>query len=139
MKTENLIEKMKEDKTPTGYIIGPYRSSNISIIKKNIQKAERLAMFLWKESICYPLCPHKNTEFFDGLCEDDKFLIGDLKLLSCIDTAFVICPGSKNSKGSLQEIEFCEREGKPIFYCIEERLNDWVLFSNKVKAFNYTS
>ena len=55
------------------YVAGPYRSETIYGIEQNIQRAKRLAAELWKRGYAV-ICPHANSAFMDGVCDDETFL-----------------------------------------------------------------
>ena len=63
-------------KMPLAYVAGPYRSDSGHGIYQNIRRAEKVALKLWRLGFSV-ICPHKNTEHFDGACPDDVWLAGD--------------------------------------------------------------
>lgn len=85
------------------YIIGPYRAKTIYQIKQNIYKAEEIALKYWKLGYAV-ICPHKNSAFFDGECEDEIWLKGGIEILKRCDICIVI-DGWQNSEGSRREID----------------------------------
>ena len=87
------------------YIAGPYRADTIYKLKKNIERAEEIAMKLWKAGFSV-ICPHKNTAFFDGELSDDNWMIGGLEILQRCDAMF-LTKGWEGSKGSVKEHEYC--------------------------------
>ncbi len=93
-------------KMEVAYIIGPYRSNIVEYgVKKNIDKAEEIALCLWKLGYAV-ICPHKNTAFFGGAAPDEVWMKGDLELLRRSDFAVTI-KGWENSSGSREEVQFC--------------------------------
>ncbi len=101
------------------YVIGPYRSKKgVYGIKKNIDKAEELALELWKMGYAV-ICPHKNTAFFDGAAPDEVWLKGDIEILSRCDFAVTV-EGWEESSGSRGEVEFCKKKGIPVYHSLDE-------------------
>lgn len=96
------------------FVCGPYRSSKICDIKENIEYARQWALSLASVGI-FPVTPHLNTAFFDGVTGDDFFLRGYKKLIDFCDAVLVL-DGWENSNGSRSEIEYAELKGKPFFY-----------------------
>ena len=60
------------------------------------------------------LCPHQNTAFFGGACEDEVWLKGDLELISRCDAVCLVW-GWQRSEGTRAEIEFAKSKGIPVF------------------------
>ncbi len=58
------------------YCSGPYRDSNLRQVIANIREAERVAIELWRLGYAV-LCPHTNTQLFDGIFEEGKITTGD--------------------------------------------------------------
>jgi len=97
------------------FVIGPYRSSkSIYEIKKNIDKAEEVAVNLWRLGYAV-ICPHKNTSFFDGLLPDKVWLNGAIELLKRSDFAVTV-KGWENSAGSRDEVRYCRAAKKPLYH-----------------------
>ena len=100
-------------KTNTGmevvYVIGPYRNESHFIIAQNIQRAREAAEKLWTRGYAV-ICPHMNTAFFGGVCEEDCFLNGGIELLSRCDYYYTV-EGWENSMGSVLEVEYAESRG----------------------------
>lgn len=96
------------------YVAGPYRSETIYGIEQNIQRAKRLAAELWKHGYAV-ICPHANSAFMDGVCDDETFLKGGLELLRRSDF-IVILDGWENSEGTRKELELAKSLGIPIFF-----------------------
>lgn len=103
---------MEYEEKEVVYVIGPYRSKQGEHgVKKNIDKAEEVALSLWNLGYAV-ICPHKNTAFFGGAAPDEVWLKGDLELLYRSDIAVTVT-GWEESSGSRDEIKFC-RERKNI-------------------------
>ena len=96
------------------YVAGPYRSEAVYDIEQNIQRAKRLAVELWKRGYAV-ICPHANSAFMDGACDDETFLEGGLELLRRSD--FVVAlNGWESSKGTRKELELAKSLGIPIYF-----------------------
>ena len=96
------------------YIVGPYRSDSAGGIHRNIQSARKVALKWWKNGYAV-ICPHLNTAFFDGECEDHVWLDGDIEILKRCDT-IVMIDGWKNSSGSVKEYDIAIEYGLEIHY-----------------------
>lgn len=99
------------------YVAGAYRSrlgphDHYGILK-NIQKAEEVAANLWQMGFA-AICPHKNTAFFDGLCDGERFLAGDMEMLKRCDL-IVMVPGWSHSRGAVAEWTTAKVKGIPRF------------------------
>lgn len=109
------------------YIAGPFRAPNEWEVHRNIRLAEEAAAMVWKLGHA-ALCPHKNSEHFSGLCSDENFLEGDLKMLSACDAVLAL-PGFGKSAGTLGELARAAELGIPIFYASEYAVEfkNWLL------------
>jgi hypothetical protein len=96
------------------YVAGPYRSETIYDIEQNIQRAKRLAAELWKRGYAV-ICPHANSGFMDGVCDDETFLEGELELLRRSDFV-VVLNGWEGSGGTRKELELAKSLGIPIYF-----------------------
>ena len=105
------------------YIAGPYRASSEYEVRENIRNAEVIAIEIWRRGHV-ALCPHKNTAFFGGICDDSFFLRGDLLLLSKCD-ALVCVPGWSDSEGASAEVDRAKALGIPVFITLN-RLIEWL-------------
>ena len=104
------------------YIIGPYRSSTTYGVKQNIDKAELLAVELWKLGYAI-ICPHKNSAFLEGVTKDETFLKGGIELLKRSDIA-ITTEGWEESEGSLEEIKVCKQKHIPLYHSLDQLLNE---------------
>jgi len=88
---------------PIIFISGPFRGKpNIEWNRQqNIRAAEAAALFVWQHG-GVAICPHKNTEHFDGACPDHTFLDGDLLILERCDAIWLI-NGWSLSEGACSE------------------------------------
>lgn len=102
------------------YIAGPYRGQTISDVHDNIQRARSAAISVLKtRSDWFPITPHMNTAFLDGVCDDRVFLDGDIELMLRCD-AVLMLPRWKESEGAKNEHQTAQENGIEIFYGIEE-------------------
>ena len=106
------------------YVAGPYRSETIYDIEQNIQRAKRLAAELWKRGHAV-ICPHANSAFMDGVCDDETFLEGGLELLRRSDFV-VVLNGWESSEGTRKELELAKSLEIPIYF-EKELTKGWVL------------
>ena len=94
------------------YVVGPYRSEIGPYgIKQNIQRAEEVAIQLWRLGYAV-ICPHKNTAFFDGAAPDEVWLRGDIELIRRSDLVVTV-KGWESSSGARGEVEFCRTHNIP--------------------------
>lgn len=100
------------------YVAGPFRAKNGWEIKKNVLRAEELALEVWRLGMVAH-CPHKNTENFQGVLPDDVWLTGDLEILHRCD-AVLLVPGWELSEGTRIEIQEARKWGLPVCTSIEE-------------------
>jgi hypothetical protein len=97
------------------YVSGKYRDSRGPwYVKKNIQRAEDIAVELWKSGFV-AICPHLNTAFFEGPIDDPVIIAGDCELVTRCD-GLVVCPGWETSAGTRIEWQMAWDKYLPIFY-----------------------
>lgn len=98
------------------YLAGPYRAATVWGTHQNIQTALRIgAEIVAKFPGWYPVIPHANTAYMDGVARDQYFLDGAMELMRRCD-AVLVMPGWASSKGSIAEIAEAERLGLPVAY-----------------------
>lgn len=95
------------------YVAGPYRAMNGRTVLEHVRNAEQVALEVWRAGH-YAICPHLNTAFFDGECENDVWLDGYLEILRRCD-ALVLCPYWHESEGTQREIEVMKSLGRPVW------------------------
>lgn len=105
------------------YVAGPYRGKDNYQIHKNVCRAEDLALLVWKAGAA-AICPHLNTEHFQGAAPDEVWLNGDLEIITRCD-ALILVPDWETSVGTRHEIEFARERGIPVFYNMAD-LNAWL-------------
>lgn len=100
------------------YIAGSYRGKTIYETKKNIERAENLAeeLAIFTKNV-YPVTPHCNTRFWEGLRDEEFFIEGTKELMRRCNCVLIV-PKSENSVGTQGEIEEAERLGIPVFHNI---------------------
>jgi len=96
------------------YISGPYRAEAEWRVRQNIADAAEAASSVWALG-AVAICPHKNSEGFGGLVDDEVILRGDLKLLSMCDVVLMLL-GWESSTGATREHGAAEELGIPIVY-----------------------
>jgi hypothetical protein len=111
------------------YVAGPFRASTPEGIAANVRVAEALALRVWKMG--HPaLCPHLNTQNFDGLAPDSVWLDGDLYMLSKCE-AIVMTHNWQQSSGATAERRFAIEHDIPVFYGGSEfSMNELASFLN---------
>lgn len=96
------------------FISGKYRGKSIFEVYENIQIARRYAIKYWQKGYAV-ICPHTNSALFDGSCDDDVWLKGDLYILKRCDV-IVMLPGWKESQGAVEEHKLAQQIGLQIIY-----------------------
>jgi nucleoside 2-deoxyribosyltransferase len=99
------------------YVAGKFRGKTNWEIQQNVRRAEEVSLRV-AELGAMPLCPHKNTEHFDGLLTAEFWLAGTLELMRRCD-AVVLVEGWRNSSGTMAEIEEANRLGIPVYDGVE--------------------
>jgi hypothetical protein len=100
------------------YVAGPYRASSEYLVLLNIQRAEKLALCIWRAGAAC-ICPHKNTAFFGGAAHDDVWLNGDKEIIRRCD-ALVCTDGWRDSVGASSEVALAKKLGLPVFENFED-------------------
>ena len=96
------------------YVAGPYRATTEWGVAENIHRAEMAAIELWKKGWAV-FCPHKNTAFFGGACEDSTWLKGDMEILRWCDAICLIGPWGL-SQGCIDELNEAKRIGIEVYF-----------------------
>ena len=101
------------------YIAGKYRDHRGEwFVKENIRTAELAAITVWRMG-GVAICPHKNTAFFGGTCDDSVWLAGDLELLRRCDAIFML-DNFMDSEGAKKELEFATESNIPALYTVSD-------------------
>jgi hypothetical protein len=98
------------------YIIGPYRATSESGVRRNIETARAAAEELWRRGHAV-ICPHLNTAFMGGIVPDANFLRGDLLMLERADAALVLHDWP-TSVGSRDEVKFAQERGIALYWSL---------------------
>ena len=97
------------------YIAGAYRGDGMpDTIYENITIARSYAKKYWQMGYAV-FCPHMNTAFMDGACEDEIWLSGALEIMRRCDV-LILLPGWEKSSGSVAELKEAERLDMEIVY-----------------------
>ena len=96
------------------YISGAYRSDSVNGIYENIQKAREVAIKYWKLGYAV-ICPHMNTAFMDGACNDHIWLEGDIEILKRCDVIIMIGKWTM-SRGAREELYIALSLGMEVIY-----------------------
>jgi hypothetical protein len=113
---------LKERGMKVVYVIGPYRGKTHWEVVENVRRAEQLGLKVAMLG-AMPLIPHKNTENFDGLLDDDFWLEGTKELLRRADAAITVealdLPW-RYSVGSAGEVkEMVDVLKRPVFHSLD--------------------
>ena len=100
------------------YIAGPFRSTTYYGQVENIRRAEAVALEVWRAGAA-ALCPHLNTQNFQGALHDEVWLEGDLALLHKCD-AILMMERWDQSRGAREERFYAMLRRMPILYGIED-------------------
>ncbi len=98
------------------YIAGAYRGDSMNAVWNNIAHARS-----WAEVVAqkgeFPVCPHMNTAFMDGIQSDEFWLEGTLELLKKCDSILMI-PGWQESSGAKMELAVATERGMEINFAL---------------------
>ena len=111
------------------YVIGPFRAAPQWMLVQNVRNAERLGLEVGKLG-AMPVIPHKNTEAFNGLFNDEFWIDGAKELMRRCDAAITVAAlglSYEHSVGSVGEVdEMSNMCRKPVFHSLGD-LRDWLL------------
>jgi hypothetical protein len=110
-----------------GYIIGPFRAPTTWEVEQNVRNAETLGFEVAKLD-AFPVIPHANTRFFNGLLDDKFWIEGTSGLLLRCDFAITveaIGRSWKQSVGSCGEVALAVFHNKPVFHHLLD-LKYWI-------------
>jgi hypothetical protein len=94
------------------YIAGKYRGKCPNDIHNNIEVARQHSIKLWEQGYAV-VCPHLNTAFMDGACDDSVWLNGDLEILKRCDAIYML-PNWQESVGATNELKLAKKLGLEI-------------------------
>ena len=98
------------------YIAGPYRGKSYNEIYHNVHAAREVA-----ESVLtccpdwFPITPHLNTAYMDGVADDQVFLDGDIELMKRMDAILMLLNWAESS-GARHERDIAVELGIKIYY-----------------------
>lgn len=98
------------------YIAGPFRAPAPWQVETNIRRVEEIArqIFVWDLGV-YPVVPHSQSRFLQGLTPDEVDLAGTLLLLRACD-GLVVSEAWERSEGTKGEIRDARERGQPTFF-----------------------
>lgn len=100
------------------YVAGPYSAPNEYLVKKNIARAEGVALGIWLSGKAAAICPHLNTAHWGSVLTHKQFLDGDVAILKRCD-ALIMVEDWKLSKGAVIEHMAAVENNVPVFYTIQ--------------------
>lgn len=83
------------------FVCGPYRADTDNERRANIEAARTVAVEVWRKGH-YALCPHTNSAWMSGVCDEQQFLDGAMEMLRRCDAIVVVRGGA--SKGMQREL-----------------------------------
>lgn len=109
------------------YIIGPYQAEYPYQVDLNIINTKKVGMEIALLGL-FPILPHVNTAYMDGIQDDAFWLKGTLELLRNTADVLILIPGWLNNSGTQKEIyEACFWMDLPIY--------EWPEQINEIKIF----
>lgn len=103
---------------PLVYVAGPFRGPDHYAIHKNILAAEDISWHVWAMG-GVALCPHLNTQHFQGSLPDDIWLEGDIIMLKRCDVVLMM-PRWRDSSGATEEHRVAIEAKIPVVYSLEQ-------------------
>ena len=100
------------------FVCGPYRAATDNERHENIEAARAVAVEVWRKGH-YALCPHMNSMFMSGVCDEQQFLDGALEMLRRCD-AVIMVDGWKQSGGSMLEFANAAGDHTTIYHSIAD-------------------
>ena len=108
---------MEEKKKEVIYVAGKYRAKTEWELVCNIRHAEEVALKLWREGWVV-ICPHKNTQNFQGALPDEVWLDGCLEILKRCDAIYMLDYWWE-SEGAKAELQLALELGLKNYYEIQ--------------------
>lgn len=105
------------------YVAGKYLGETHQKTRLNIDVARNEAEFVWSRG-CVAICPHLNSAWMSGICDEKLFYDGYLELVTRCD-ALLTCWNWNISKGAMLEVALAEKLGIPVFHSRESFMN-WI-------------
>lgn len=114
------------------YIAGPYTADTTWEVRMNILRAEMTAAAVCSCDNAFPVTPHLNTPFFEGLRDGQFFVDGTLQIMMRCDAVLIVQNDSMTgaiditeSSGTHGEVETAVDMGIPVFYSLLD-LRRWL-------------
>ncbi len=95
------------------YIAGSYTGKTTYEVRNNIRRAEKVQEWAWNNNYA-AICPHTNTAFLDGMCDNQVWLTGYLNILQVCEL-MILVPNWEDSSGTKNEIELAKKIGIPVY------------------------
>ena len=108
------MNRDKMNRVPVVYVAGPFRAPTAWGIEQNVRRAEEVGAQLAQAGF-FPLIPHANTRFFQGIAPDALWLQGTQQLLRMCD-AVTMVSGWTSSEGSMAELKLAQSLQIPVVY-----------------------
>ena len=86
------------------FVCGPYRADTDNERNKNIEAARAVAVEVWRKGH-YALCPHLNSAFMSGVCDEAQFLDGAKEMLRQCGAVVLVSDMWHTSQGALDEYD----------------------------------
>ena len=96
------------------YVSGKYRGESEREVFDNIIKARTAALKLWDKGWAV-ICPNTKSIFMGSQLGDDKFIEGDLEIVSRCDAIFML-EGWHDSVGARLELERAKEKRLIVYY-----------------------
>lgn len=109
------------------YVAGSYSADNVLKILNNIKIGTRKSVDVLLAGYA-PFCPWLDHQFQFYLKENETLAIEDYYEYSMawleVSDAVLVLPNYENSKGTIAEIERAKELGIPVFYSLEELMEN---------------
>ena len=103
------------------YVAGKYLGKTHAETYINIDVARKEAAFIWSRG-AVAICPHLNSAWMSGICDEKYFYDGYIELVKRCDALYA-CWNWTDSKGSKLELEIAKEIGLPVLYNRMELMN----------------
>jgi len=109
------------------YVAGPYSADNVIQILENIRIGQRVSVEVLLAGFA-PFCPWLDYQFQLMLRPGEKLTVHDYYEYSMawvdVSHAMLVLPGWEHSTGTLAEIERAKEVNIPIYYSMEEMVEN---------------
>ena len=117
------MSELKASKMKIVYIAGKYFGEKHYETHINISVARNEAEFVWSRG-AVAVCPHLNSSWMSGICDEKYFYDGYIELVRRCDAVYT-CWNWKDSKGAIAEVELAIVIGIPVLHNRSE-LMEWL-------------